>query len=83
MLLRLPYSAIADDLLRRGYRVRGATRNLSKAAPLEEKFANLYGQGKFETVELKDLTSKEEWLGAVKGILCPSGQLRIKVLRAE
>lgn len=62
-------SATADELLRRGFKVRAATRDLSKTVPLRKKFEGLYGEGVFEAVEMEDMASKEAWLQALAGEL--------------
>jgi nucleoside-diphosphate-sugar epimerase len=49
-------SHIADQLLKRGYNVRGAVRNSEKHKYLIEYFEDKYKEAKFELVEVPDMT---------------------------
>ena len=49
-------SHIANQFLLAGYRVKGTVRNLKKNAWLRELFHERYGQGRFEVVEVEDLS---------------------------
>jgi NADP-dependent 3-hydroxy acid dehydrogenase YdfG len=66
----IPYCwtrGIADELLRQGYKVHGATRDSNKAQPLADKFQKLYGEDAFTVVEIKELTTTENWIQALQG----------------
>lgn len=60
-------SHVVDQLLQIGYRVRGTVRDAQKSAWLTELFEKTYGKGKFELVELEDITKKENLTGPMKG----------------
>lgn len=47
---------VSEELLKRGYRVRGTTRDAANAKAIAEKFETLYGKGVFEVAEIKDYT---------------------------
>jgi nucleoside-diphosphate-sugar epimerase len=49
-------SHIADQLLRRGYNVRGVVRNIEKSKWLAEYFNEQYKEAKFELVAVPDMT---------------------------
>lgn len=57
-------SHVVDQLLERGYRVRGTVRDAAKAAWAQEFFDTRHGSGKFELVSVPD-TSKPEAIKAV------------------
>lgn len=59
-------SHVVDQLLSLGYLVRGSIREPKPW--LNELFDQKYGEGKFETCIVSDLTSGVQWEGAVKGI---------------
>ena len=50
-------SHIANQFLLGGYRVKGTVRNLKKNTSLQELFDERYGQGRFELVEVEDLSA--------------------------
>jgi nucleoside-diphosphate-sugar epimerase len=60
-------SHVADQLLKAGYRVRGTVRNVQKTKWAQNLFDKLYGGGKFELVEIKDLTADGVFDEALKG----------------
>jgi len=60
-------SHVADQLLQRGYLVRGTVRDAAKQAWLTELFDKEYGSGKFEIAEVKELT-KDNLAAAMKGL---------------
>lgn len=49
-------SHIVDQLLKRGYHVRGAVRNVTKHKYLTEYFGEKYKNAKFELVNVPDMT---------------------------
>lgn len=49
-------SYVADELLARGYKVRGAVRDVEKTKWLKKSFDDKYGDGKFEMVAVPDMT---------------------------
>ncbi|KAI8937046.1 hypothetical protein NX059_006265 [Plenodomus lindquistii] len=49
-------SHVVDQLLKRGYNVRGAVRDVKKNAWLKEYFDEKYTDVKFDLVEVKDMT---------------------------
>lgn len=61
-------SHVADQLLAKGYVVRGTVRSLSKAEELENVFEKKYGIGRFEPVEVSDMTREDAFDDAVKGV---------------
>jgi nucleoside-diphosphate-sugar epimerase len=50
-------SHVVDQLLLRGYNVRGAVRDIEKAKWLKEYFDGVYNDAKFEMVEVPDMTT--------------------------
>lgn len=60
-------SHVADQVLLHGYKVRGAVRNAKKNGWMVDFFGSRYGQGKFELVEIPDLTKEGAFVEAVKG----------------
>jgi nucleoside-diphosphate-sugar epimerase len=60
-------SHVIDQLLKYGYNVRGTVRDAKKSAWLQEHFDKEYGTGKFELLEVGDITKKENLLGPLKG----------------
>ncbi|KAF2797416.1 NAD(P)-binding protein [Melanomma pulvis-pyrius CBS 109.77] len=60
-------SHIADQLLARGYHVRGAVRDVEKCAWLTEYFADKHKGAKFELVSVPDMTVEGCYDEAVKG----------------
>ena len=60
-------SHVADQLLEAGYRVRGTSRNESKSAWVKELFDGKYGQGKFETAVVQDMSQPGAFDAACEG----------------
>lgn len=58
---------IVDQFLRNGYRVRGTVRDTPKSAWVTEYFQQEYGSGKFELVEIKDLSNVAALTSALEG----------------
>lgn len=44
-----------------------STRDLSKTVLFEEKLKKLYGEGKFEAIQIEDYTAPEAYADALKG----------------
>lgn len=61
-------SHIADQLLARGYNVRGAVRDVEKTNWLSEFFANKHKGAKFDLVSVPDMTVEGCYDDAVKGM---------------
>ncbi|KAJ6483969.1 hypothetical protein C8R45DRAFT_1148106 [Mycena sanguinolenta] len=61
-------SAVTDAALARGFKVRGVTRSISKAALFQKSLDDKYGKGNFELVEVKDLTAPNAFDGIVEGV---------------
>ncbi|EAA28184.1 NAD(P)-binding protein [Neurospora crassa] len=62
-------SHVADQLLAAGYRVRGTVRNPDKCSYLTSLYSHRHGgPGKFELVEISDVTAPNAWDDAVKGV---------------
>jgi nucleoside-diphosphate-sugar epimerase len=61
-------SYIVDELLARGYKVRGAVRSVEKASWLLSYFEEKYGEAMLELVEVPDFTADQCYHDAVKGI---------------
>ncbi|EGO60079.1 hypothetical protein NEUTE1DRAFT_74849 [Neurospora tetrasperma FGSC 2508] len=62
-------SHVADQLLAAGYRVRGTVRNPNKCSYLTSLYSHRHGgPGKFELVEISDVTAPNAWDDAVKGV---------------
>ncbi|KAJ4400642.1 hypothetical protein N0V85_005711 [Neurospora sp. IMI 360204] len=62
-------SHVADQLLSAGYRVRGTVRSASKTSYLTSLYSHRHaGPGKFELVEIPDVTAPNAWDDAVKGV---------------
>ena len=60
-------SHVADKLLLHGYNVRGTVRNVQKTSWMIDYFGERYGKGKFELVEVPDITKEDAFDQAVKG----------------
>lgn len=60
-------SAVTWQLLKQGFRVRGTTRTALKLHLLKEKADKEFGAGKFEIVEIADLSVKGALNDALKG----------------
>jgi nucleoside-diphosphate-sugar epimerase len=65
-------SHVVDQLLKYGYKVRGTVRDAEKSGWLQVHFDKEYGTGKFELLEVKDITKKENFLGPLKGRSIPT-----------
>ncbi|EOD43406.1 putative aldehyde reductase protein [Neofusicoccum parvum UCRNP2] len=61
-------SHVADQFLKHGYMVRGASRDLKKHAWIKNHFDNIYGKGKFEQVAVPDMEATGAYDDAVKGM---------------
>ncbi|KAF7376923.1 Aldehyde reductase [Mycena sanguinolenta] len=61
-------SAVTDAALARGFKVRGVTRSIPKAAAFQKSLDDKYGKGKFELVEVKDLTAPDAFDGILEGV---------------
>ncbi|KAH6648633.1 hypothetical protein BKA67DRAFT_661594 [Truncatella angustata] len=61
-------SHVVDQLLGAGYRVRATVRNPSKCAWMEPLYTKRHGNGRFDLVQVADLTSPDAWHIAVKGV---------------
>ena len=60
-------SHIVDQLLERGYRVRGTVRNAAKASWLQGLYDKRHGSGKFELASIPDYTKAEAYTDVLKG----------------
>jgi nucleoside-diphosphate-sugar epimerase len=69
-------SAVANQALAAGYRVKGTVRNLEKAKKLQEIFDKKYGSGNFQLVKVENIIAEGAFDEAVKGC---SGFLHIAV----
>jgi nucleoside-diphosphate-sugar epimerase len=63
-------SHIADQLLVRGYNVRGAVRDVAKSQWLKEYFDSKGYDGKLELVSVPDMTAEECYDDVIKGTSC-------------
>ncbi|KAI4592139.1 hypothetical protein KJ359_011465 [Pestalotiopsis sp. 9143b] len=61
-------SHVIDQFLAAGYRVRATVRTPSKCAWMEPLFAKRHGGGRFELVQVADISAPDAWDGAVKGV---------------
>ncbi|KAM3077216.1 hypothetical protein ACMFMG_003319 [Clarireedia jacksonii] len=61
-------SHVADQLLLAGYRVRGTTREASKAAKLLDIWEKRYGKDRVELAIVPDMAAKGAFNEAVKGV---------------
>ena len=61
-------SHTADQALKAGYRVRGTVRSVEKAKWMVDKFTADYGEGRFELIEVKDLSGDGAFDNAIKGM---------------
>ncbi|KAF2191212.1 NAD(P)-binding protein [Zopfia rhizophila CBS 207.26] len=61
-------SHVADQLLARGYHVRGAVRDVEKSAWLSVYFADKHKDAKFEMVSVPDMTVEGCYDEVVKGV---------------
>ncbi|XXH02551.1 hypothetical protein Hte_008927 [Hypoxylon texense] len=60
-------SHIVNQLLQRGYRVRGTVRSISKYQWVKDYFEKQYGPGQIELVEVPDMTAAGVYDDIVKG----------------
>lgn len=60
-------SHVADELLERGYNVRGSVRDTRKQAWLQEHFESKYGPGRFELECLPEMTERDAFDAGMKG----------------
>jgi nucleoside-diphosphate-sugar epimerase len=60
-------SHVADQLLAAGYRVRGTVRNSRKNAWMTALFTR-HGQGRFELLQIPDVSASGAWNEAIKGV---------------
>jgi nucleoside-diphosphate-sugar epimerase len=67
-------SVVADQLLARGYNVRGAVRGVEKNKWLAEYFQGKYKSAKFDLVDVPDMTVEGCYDGLVDGKLSYSHQ---------
>jgi NADP-dependent 3-hydroxy acid dehydrogenase YdfG len=61
-------SHVADQLLKKGYNVRGAVRDVEKCKWLSEYFEGQYKNAKFELVAVPDMTVEGCYDEVVKGM---------------
>ena len=61
-------SWVAEEALALGYKVRGAVRNVEKAAWLQEVFDAKYGAGQYTNVKLTAVSDKTQLEAAAKGV---------------
>ncbi|KAF7509703.1 hypothetical protein GJ744_007574 [Endocarpon pusillum] len=61
-------SHIVDQLLQRGYRVRGTVRNAAKASWVQELFDKRHDGGKFELSTISDYTKPEAFIDVLKDV---------------
>ena len=74
-------SHIADQLLARGYHVRGAVREVDKCGWLAEYFSTKYKDARFELVGVPDMSVEGCYDEGVKGELSfPTQRYRRSVL---
>ncbi|KAI0192763.1 hypothetical protein F4808DRAFT_442680 [Astrocystis sublimbata] len=66
-------SWVADKFLAAGYRVRGSVRSISRCSWMEPFFADRYGPGRFELVEVSNFAAPGAWDSAVKGVAGVAG----------
>lgn len=59
---------VADKLLAAGYKVRGTSRSVSRAQWAIDYFAEKYGSGRFEVIELVQPPTSEAWNAALQGV---------------
>jgi nucleoside-diphosphate-sugar epimerase len=62
-------SHVVDQLLKRGYNVRGAVRQVQKHGYLIEYFNDKYQEAKFELVDVPDMTAGGCYDKVVNGML--------------
>lgn len=69
MLTRIGH--VVDQLLQQGYKVRGTVRNTEKSSWVKDFFDKKYGPGKFELIEVPEMSTKGAFDDAVKGASGP------------
>ena len=62
-------SHIVDQLLERGYRVRGTVRDAAKSSWLQGLFDKRHGSGKFELAGIPDYTKVEAYTDVLRGMM--------------
>lgn len=67
-------SATSEELVKRGYKVRAATRDVARTKPFADKLDKLYGSDLFEAVHVKNPAAPDAYEGTLKGV---SGILHI------
>lgn len=72
-------SHIANQLLEDGYHVRGTVRSEIRGKPLLDYFESRYGEGKFETVIIPDITQKKAFKDALAGTALFTLQRFVKI----
>jgi len=71
-------AAVAQQLLKDGYIVRGATRSIPKAEPLKQKFDAEFGEGLFHLVQVENFATPGAYDAAlqdVSGVVHVAGDL--------
>ncbi|KAK7417795.1 hypothetical protein QQZ08_011491 [Neonectria magnoliae] len=76
-------SNVADQFLAYGYKVRGTTRDISKAAWLSDVFEKKYGKGAFELVAIPDMIADGAYDDAVKGVSAVAHTASIMTFEAD
>ncbi|RYC65546.1 hypothetical protein CHU98_g625 [Xylaria longipes] len=66
-------SWVVDKFLEAGYRVRGTVRSISRCSWMEPFFADRYGPGRFELLEVSDFGAPGAWDLPVKGVAGVAG----------
>ncbi|KAJ7233851.1 hypothetical protein B0H12DRAFT_1212610 [Mycena haematopus] len=61
-------SAVCDAVIAHGFKVRGVTRSISKAADFVKHLNGKYGNGSIEFVEVKDTTASDAFDGLLEGV---------------
>jgi len=61
-------AAVAQQLLKEGFKVRGATRSKAKAQPLQDRFDAEFGKDKFHFIEVEDFATPGAYDEALKGV---------------
>ncbi|KAF6807413.1 aldehyde reductase II [Colletotrichum sojae] len=61
-------SHAADQFVQQGYKVRGTVRDVEKNAWLAAYFDKTYGEGNFELAAVPDMTAKDAYAEAIKGV---------------
>ena len=61
-------SHVCDQLLERGYQIRGTVHDAAKNRWLQYMFDARHGKGKFEMATVRDMQADGEWDEVLKGI---------------